>query len=501
MRPRVGFLCLALFLSLISTRAFGQADTGAISGTVRDASGGVVPDASVTAKNLATSAERTAQTDSTGGYTVPGLAPGTYEVSISKSSFATSTLRAEVSVGSHVTLDAQIAVTGVSTTVEVVAAAGAEINTQSQEVSQLVTPAQIEQLPSLTRNPYDFVALAGNISGGDRSMSTNNPQLGTGGGQNTAAYRGVGFSINGQRATGTEVLLDGEENLNVFDDTIALLLPQESVQEFRVITNNFDAEYGRASGGIVNVVTKAGTNAFHGDAWEFNRLSAYTTNTFDNNANGIPKGQYTRNEFGYDVGGPIKKDKLFFYQSTEWLRVRSSASLLAYVPTPQLLALMPANVRAWFNAYGPQTFNFVSTLPASSLPTNPGGAFATKVPGNTPAFGLVNYTAPQDAGGDLPQNTYELIARADYQITPTTQLLLRYGRESLATLDGAYFASPYPQYNVAETIFNDNYLIGLNRTFGSAVLSSTKLSFFRDTEAQQYNTALTQTPTTIFVQH
>ena len=86
------------------------------------------------------------------------------------------------------------------------------------------------------------------------------------------------------------------------------------------------------------------------------------------------------------------------------------------------------------------------------------------MPGNTPAFGLVNYTAPQDAGGDLPQNTYELIARADYQITPTTQLLLRYGRESLATLDGAYFASPYPQYNVAETIFNDNYLIGLNRT-------------------------------------
>ena len=208
-----------------------------------------------------------------------------------------------------------------------------------------MTPEQIDQLPSLTRNPYDFVALAGNVSAGDRSMSTNNPQLGTGGGQNTVAYRGVGFSINGQRATGTEVLLDGEENLNVFDDTIALLLPQQSVQEFRVITNNFDAQYGRASGGIVDVVTKSGTNAFHGDAWEFNRLSAYTTNTFDNNANGIPKGQYTRNQFGYDVGGPIKKDKLFFYQSTEWLRVRSSASLLAYVPTPQLLALMPANVQ------------------------------------------------------------------------------------------------------------------------------------------------------------
>ena len=495
MKPRVSLLYLALILALFSTRAFGQADTGTISGTVRDATGGVVPDATITAKNIATSAQRTVQTDSTGGYTIPGLAPGTYEVSIDKSGFAPSTLRAEVSVGSHLTLDAQMAVTAVSTTVEVVAAAGAEINTQSQQVSQLVTPEQIDQLPSLTRNPYDFVALAGNVSAGDRSMSTNNPQLGTGGGQNTVAYRGVGFSINGQRATGTEILLDGEENVNVFDDTIALLLPQQSVQEFRVITNNFDAQYGRASGGIVDVVTKSGTNAFHGDAWEFNRLSAYTTNTFDNNANGTPKGQYTRNQFGFDVGGPIKKDKLFFYQSTEWLRVRSSASLLAYVPTPQLLALMPANVKAWFNAYGPQTFNFVSTLPASSLPINAGGAFATKVPGSTPAFGLVNYTAPQDAGGDLPENTYELIARADYQINPNTQLLLRYGRESLASLDGAYFSSPYPQYNVAQTIFNNNYLIGLNRNFGSSVLSSTKFSYFRDDEAQQFNTALQQTPT------
>ena len=84
----------------------------------------------------------------------------------------------------------------------------------------------------------------------------------------------------------------------------------------------------------------------------------------------------------------------------------------------------------------------MSTLPASSLPINAGGAFATKVPGSTPAFGLVNYTAPQDAGGDLPENTYELIARADYQINPNTQLLLRYGRESLATLTWRLLCQP-----------------------------------------------------------
>src|SRR6202040_2184543 len=105
-----------------------------------------------------------------------------------------------ITVGSHVTLDAPLSVSQVSTTVEVVAApgGGAEINTQTQEISQIVTPQQIENLPSLTRNPYDFVALAGNVSGGDKSMSSNNPQLGSGGGQNISSFRGVGYNITGQ---------------------------------------------------------------------------------------------------------------------------------------------------------------------------------------------------------------------------------------------------------------------------------------------------------------
>ena len=101
----------------------------------------------------------------------------------------------------------------------------------------------------------------------------------------------------------------------------------------------------------MNVVTKSWTNSFHGTAWEYNRLSAYTANTFDNNANGVPKGQYTRNQFGYGVGGPVKKNKLYFYQSTEWVRVRSSASVLAYVHTPELMYASGTNTNVSFNAY------------------------------------------------------------------------------------------------------------------------------------------------------
>jgi outer membrane receptor protein involved in Fe transport len=490
-------LYLFALLLCLPSLVFAQVDTGTLTGTAKDTTGAVVPDAMVTVRNTATGATRVAQTGNDGVYTVPGLAPSLYDVTISKTGFADYKTQATITVGSHVTLDAGLSVSQVSTTVEVVAVAGggAEINTQTQEISQIVTPQQVENLPSLTRNPYDFIALAGNVSGGDRSMATNNPQLAAGGGQNTASYRGAGFSINGQRVSDTEILLDGAENLNIFDNTIALLIPQDSVQEFRVITNNFDAQYGRAAGGIVNVATKSGTDGFHGDAWEFNRLSAYTANTFDNNANGAPKGQYTRNQFGYDVGGPIKKDKLFFYQSTEWLRVRSSASVLALVPDPAFLKLTAPAVQSWFAAYGPQTFAPVSVLTAgnSNFSPNAGGPFAA-LPASTPVFDVINYIAPQDAGGDSPQNTYFLTGRLDYNLSPNTQLFFRYGRESLATLPGGLFASPYSQYNVGESIYNNNFLLSVNHTLTSTLLSTTKLSYFRDDEAFNYNTSLQNTP-------
>jgi outer membrane receptor protein involved in Fe transport len=505
-------LYLFALLLLLPSLVFAQVNTGTLTGTVRDTSGAVVPDAMVTVRNTATGATRVVQTGNDGVYTVPGLAPSLYDVTISKTGFADYKTQATITVGSHVTLDAGLSVSQVSTTVEVVAApgGGAEINTQTQEVSQIVTPQQIENLPSLTRNPYDFVALAGNVSGGDKSMSSNNPQLANGGGQNTTDYRGVGFSINGQRLSDTEVLLDGAENLNIFDNTIALLIPQDSVQEFRVITNNFDAQYGRAAGGVVNVATKSGTDNYHGDAWEFNRLSAYTANTFDNNASGAPKGQYTRNQFGYDIGGPIKKDKLFFYQSTEWLRVRSNASVLALVPDPAFLKLTAPVVQSWFATYGPQTFapvgviaagnpslkaNTAATCAATTPPTPaPCGTFSTAVPTGTPVFDVVNYIAPQDAGGDTPQNTYFLTGRLDYNLGSNTQLFFRYGRESLATLPGGLFASPYSQYDVGETIYNNNFLLSVIHTFSSNVLSTTRLSFFRDDEAYQFNTSLQNTP-------
>ncbi len=254
---------------------------------------------------------------------------------------------------------------------------------------------------------------------------------------------------------------------------------------------------------MVNLTSKGGSNSFHGSAWEYNRLSAYTANTYDNNATDTPKGIYTRNQFGYTIGGPVKKDKLFFFQSTEWLRVRSAAQLVNYIPTPQFIAASSPKTQAYFTAFGkgaPTTFTStvnkpVCGTPAPALTCAVGGPFDTAIPVGTPIFGKVNFTAPTDAGGDNPQNTYNIVGRADYNFTPNTTVFFRYGRESLAQAPGSIFNSAYSPYNVGETIKNNNYLLSVNHSFSSSLLSATKLSFFRDIEVQQYNTALTNTPT------
>src|SRR5215831_11947191 len=489
-------LCVSLLLLVAAVLVSAQVQNGVISGTVRDKAGAVVAGATVTVKNLDTTFEKTVQTNSQGYYILPALPLGPYEVTVTRKDFAAYKDKTQVTVGGLAIVDAVLGVAAASTTVEVSAqTVGVEVNTQTQEHSQIVSEEQIAQLPSLTRNPYDFVALSGNVSAGDRSSQAGNQQI-TGGGQNSTD-RGVGYNINGQRASGTEVLLDGMENTNLFDTSVALQIPQDAVQEFRVVTNNFDAQYGRASGGVVNVSTKSGTNTFHGSGWEFNRLSAYTANTYDNDAHGIPKGTYTRNQFGFTFGGPAIKNKLFFFGSAEWLRVRSNASLLGYVPTPEFIAATPANVQAYFNKNG-GNLPFVSTATKADLAGQytVGGPFDLAVPNaNTPVWGLVNYFAPFDAGGDSPQNTYDLIARADYTMSDRTQFTFRYGRESLTLLPGSIFNSPYSQYNVGFTLVNDTYLGTANHSFTQNLISNTRIGFSRDVRSQEYNTALHDTPT------
>jgi len=328
-KNRRGIFAVAVTLfALLAVNAFAQFEKGSLGGTVTDSSGAVISGASVTITSTETGAIRNATTDGSGSFTMTALSPGTYEIQVAQKGFATFKQKAIISPGLHGVVDVAMSPQAQGETVEVTADVATQVDTQTSSINQVVGQTQIASLPSLTRDPYDFVQTLGNV----------NQDSAAGNGGQDMVPRGTGVAVNGQRSSSVDALLDGGENVDLYTTKVGQSVPIEAVQEFSVTSNNFSAEYGRASGGVINVVTKSGTNDFHGSLFEFNRLSAYTSNDYDSNANGVPKARYARNQFGYSFGGPIVKNKLFFFSTTEWTRVRSAANILQAIIDPQLIA-------------------------------------------------------------------------------------------------------------------------------------------------------------------
>ena len=329
-----------IFAALTAPVAHAQADLGSISGTVTDTTGAFVPKAQVTVTNIANGAVRVSVTGSRGEFTVSQLNPAQYTVSITAPGFATATEHVSVTVGSDNNFSAKLAVAGGKTEVVVEADDFAGVQLERPEVSAVIETQQILSLPTLDRNPYSLVAFSGNLS--------SDP---------TAAARGVGFNISGSRSSSVDILLDGVENTDLYAVGVGQSVPLDATQEIRIVTSNGGAEYGRGSG-AVNVSTKSGTNGFHGSAYEFNRVSTLASAGYNNNYihavnPSVPdKPRYTHNQPGYSIGGPIKKDKLFFFSSTEWTRIRSAQNIIAAVPTSDLIGMSAANMQDFFNTYG-----------------------------------------------------------------------------------------------------------------------------------------------------
>ena len=461
-----GSFAIIFGLMLAALMLWGQAETGQIIGTVQDASGAVVPNVTIAAKNVATGAQRTSATNTAGLYVLPNLSPGDWEITISANGFATQKKRVTIDVGAKISLDAKMEVGQTSTTVEVNAGV-VQVNTETQTITNTISNRQVTELPSLTRNPYDFVGTVPNVSGDGNSN------------------RGTGYAIDGLRSSSTNVMLDGVANNDEYTATVGQPVPLDSVQEYSVTTGTFSAEFGRASGGVVNVITKSGTNAFHGSAYEFNRLSALASNSFYNNANDLTKGIFTRNNFGYSVGGPIMKNKLFFFQNTEWTRIRSYANEVAMVPTTQLIAAANANTQGFFSAYGAlrSGLTTLATYTKTQLgnPCNGGSATGpcAALPGSTPMFNEVAYQTPADSGGGSPQNTYDIVGNVDYNLSEKTQMSFRYALYSESDFAGTVNTSPYKGYETGQTNVDNHVTYSLTRTFSPTLVSQTRLSFNR----------------------
>jgi outer membrane receptor protein involved in Fe transport len=439
---------------------FAQTNTGEIAGVVRDPSGAVIPNATVTATNLDTGLSRAASSNPSGQYQFTALPLGRYEVSVNQSGFQPFKQQMEVTVGSRNGLDISLQVTGGSTVVEVVGTGGATVNTVDQQQSEVVNSTQIIGLPTLNLNPYNLVGLSPNVQ--------LDSQAGMGDG------RGAGFAINGQRSASTDLLLDGGENQDQFGATVAQPTPLDSVEEFRVITNGMTAEYGRAGGGVVNVATKSGSNSLHGSAYEFGRYSALASNTYYNVANGIPEPKFTRNQFGFSVGGPIIKDRLFFFDASEWLRIRSSAPQLSYVPDPSLIAASAAPTKAFFSAFGKLRPDVRQTGTA----TFQGGL-----------FDQVTYNAPSDAGAGNPTNSFLNAGRVDFNLSSATQIFMRYAFQDRSDFAGTINTSPYAGFETGQTFYDNNVLVSLTHTFSPSIVNAARVAFERLNNVQPLGAA------------
>ncbi|HKC85746.1 MAG TPA: carboxypeptidase-like regulatory domain-containing protein, partial [Blastocatellia bacterium] len=426
-------LCLTL-LALTSVPTQAQSFTGSISGAVSDPSGAVVNNATVTLTAIATGQTRTVTTNHAGEYNFPSLPPGEYKIRIAASGFTAGEISARLAVAQQLRADAQLKVGTENETVNISAGEG-EVTTdrQNAELSTLLTGRQITELPLITRNPYDLITLSGG--------ATDGPDRGSGN------QRGAGFAVNGQRSQSANFMLDGGENNDTFTSMPGQTVPLDAIQEFRVQTSDFTAEFGRGAGYVANVVTKSGSNSFHGSAYEFNRNSALAANDSFSNANGFPKEFFNRNQFGFSAGGPVIKDKTFFFGSAEWLKVRSSVNSGFFVPTPQLLALTSAATQSIFSQFAAPAITGRTVTAASLGFNNLIDAGGNPIDPNTPLFGRVTTTVPRDAGAGSPQNTALWTLRFDHNFSPRTSLFGRYAYDREEALTGSNSFSPYQGFN------------------------------------------------------
>ena len=306
-----------------------QKTSGSITGQVTDPSGAVVPSAAVTLLNKSTGINRTATTNDQGDYTFDDVQIGTYEVDVTATGFRQfATKGVIVNVATASRADAHL-VTGNVNEVVTVSADAVQVQTDSGSLGNVVDGTQVKELPLNGRSFVQLTQLGPGVSAANNFDSKNKGLQG-----------GVDFSVNGNPTTNNLFLVDGANDNDVGSNRTILIYPSvESIAEFKMLTNSYGPEYGQASGAIVTIATRSGTNSFHGSAFYSGRNDALASYTYfaRRNANpSLPQGgkdKLRRNDWGYSIGGPIKKDKLFFFFNEEWNHEIRSFTQQACVPT------------------------------------------------------------------------------------------------------------------------------------------------------------------------
>ena len=457
--------CLILgVLTLLTSSVFGQAFYGSIIGTVNDPSTAALHGAAVTLTNLGTDERRQVLTDASGTYQFLNLLPGRYRVDVELAGFKRATSDTiEVTVASAIRTDISMQLGDVTQSIEVKASTQL-LQTENANLSQVVNTRSVEELPVNGRNILNLVVLVPGVvpQAARREMPsrarTSLPQ----------ATTRLEAGIANQSAT----YFDGvPANAGVGNLTVLVPSP-DAVSEFRVQTNSNSAEYGRYAGGVVNVASRSGTNQFHGVLYEFLRNRSLNANTFFANANGTGKPAFTQNQFGATGGGPIKKDKIFFFGAYEGYRQRQGSTFLATVPLPPMYggdfsgyrnasgAIIPiydplTQCGKYANAACGTSTIQREPFPGNIIPANRINPVAAKIvafpiyaPPNQPGQAFtsnINYSKNAVSGGDNDQYN----ARLDWAASEKVRTFGRYTRWSSANTpfvpfnNGIYGGDPY----------------------------------------------------------
>lgn len=486
-------ISLASLAFLCSVPAFSQGTQATLDGQVTDSAGAALPGAKVIVLNTQTGISTSTVTGEDGYYHVVALNPGQYSITVQQAAFTTSIRNGvQLAIADRAAIDFKLTPGNVNENVTVTASA-AQLETETATQSTALGQEKLMALPTQGRNPISAIWSVPGVL-----VTTSNTRLrafDTGGSSGT--------SINGSPGGTNEILVDGMSALQ--NGSSASYIPtQESTSEVRVQTTNYDAAYGWTLGGVVNMLTKSGTNQIHGAAWEFFQNTIFNANTYGNNFNGAPRSSSHVNTFGFNITGPIIKDKLFVAYTFEDLRQSIPDPYTVSVPTDlQKVGDFSQTYDASgkqitiYDPYSTRTVNGVLTrtaVPGNNLknlsrPMNP---IALKVLSmlpsgnvkNVPITGLNNLSnvpGSRKFTDYFPENT----VRVDYVVNPKTSLFGRYSRNALAEARGFRYSTT-TTLNAADTSTNNpftrenhNGTLQLTRTVNATTVATVRVGLER----------------------
>jgi len=460
---------VAIILSLLLLLAFAgklpaQVTSSSISGHVSDAAGKVIPGAQVTLTNKLDGLVRKLYADGAGRYSFIGLAPTSYSISVSAPGFAKLT-RPNVSldVDTAMNLDIDLVVGGPETRIEVTAPTPV-LQTETADLGAVIDQQFTQTLPL---NARSFLQLALLAPGAFPPVA----------GSQLSSNGGNSLEVNGGREEYNNFLLDGADNNDPYINGYVVEPSVDSVQEFKMVTSSYDAEYGRSAAGQVNVITRRGTNEFHGTGYEYLRNKVLDARNYFDQV-GFIKPPFIRNQFGVAVGGPIRRDKTFFFANTDFYRQREAQSQEAVVPTD-------AERAGNLTGTGIVAVNPLTGMPFQNDTIPPGSisSIATDILKLYPEPNLTGSTDNYLGQPSQPENHVQNTFRGDHQLTPNDSLTLRYSMGDVNIFqpypEGVSTDGAVPGFGDHDYDHTHNAMIREQHTFGANAINSFLVAFNR----------------------